>query len=803
MLDTVFLRILNMSYTASYVILVILFARLLLKKTPKSFSYALWSAALFRLVCPWSFESALSLFSVGGRATQRLQPFSGQFVTPGTVRSNIDTNGGGTIPSPVPKEPILSNVFTLIWLLGIAVLLLYSVFMLLKLKKQLKGAIHDTGNIYLSTKLISPFVMGVIHPRIYLSLSLSETEKRYILLHEQMHIRRFDHIIKLASFFVLCVHWFNPLVWLAFFLSGRDMEMSCDEAVIKRLGNDIKKGYSSSLLSLATGRRMIGGTPLAFGEGNTKSRIKNVLNYRKPAFWVILLSVAVVLVVSVGLVTNPKADETVFEGINAVILDIDRENQSMTVEGVDENSIIGDQCILTWEANPFITVATNSGPERLSLEDFSIGDLIVLSIGEVQESYPTRAEAKVIQLQSEQSNRLVFWAKPDESAQVIGETAAKLWLKSYMEEAVPLTERISDYTINNVTVIAGDSRKGQSRADMEYHYVVRMDYDITTASEEYLVPGDGVSGEGTFQGLFREIYVKELSGNQTSSGNFEIVGAGTGGGEREFIDPLELAVSAAVLDREKDNSDSEFVCESHVTLSTEARSPADNSDNTDMVTVYAMVLIQKYNYSNDGLMAVGGSHIPTAITFNITESGGYTLKEYWTPRDGSYYGPDIKEKFPSAIWEDALDTQKYILPQIQNCYAQAINYKKLDTVPVIENLFETLMSSPANSSNPDDYIDAHRLEYRELTYYGDYTLQYIFSEFLKGGQTGLKGRLMWIVMDDLIAGEGIPMAAENGQKYFDAWREHGQKELSSIGEKEMRENYPKSYLMLTMLSGID
>lgn len=367
-----------------------------------------------------------------------------------------------------------------------------------------------------------------------------------------------------------------------------------------------------------------------------------------------------------------------------------------------------------------------------------------------------------------------------------------------MGEDVSPTERIANYTINAVTVIAGDSREGQSPADMEYHYVVRVNYDIITAFEEYFAPGDGVSGKGTFKGLFRELYVKALE-----NGNFDIVGSGTGGGEQEFIDPLELAISAAILDREKDSSDSEFVCESHVTPSTEARSPADNSDNIDMVTVYAVVLIQKYNFVNDGLDKVGGSHIPTAITFDVSESGEYTLKEYWLPRDGSYYGPDIKEKFPSAIWEDALDTQKYILAQIQNCYAQAINYKQLDTVPIIENLFDTLMSSPAGSSNPDDYIDAHRLDYRELTYYGDYTLRYIFSEFIKGDQTGLKGRLMWIVMDDLIAGEGMPMAAESGQEYFDAWREHGQKKLSSIGEDEMRENYPKSYLMLTMLSDME
>lgn len=161
----------------------------------------------------------------------------------------------------------------------------------MKLQKRLKNAVRERDNIYLAEHLETPFVMGIIRPRIYLPASLTDKEKRYIILHEEMHIKRFDHIVKIFSFFVLCLHWFNPLVWAAFFISGKDMEMSCDEAVIKQLGSNVKKEYSASLLTLATGRRVIGGTPLAFGEGDTKGRIKNVLNYKKPAFWVVVLAV--------------------------------------------------------------------------------------------------------------------------------------------------------------------------------------------------------------------------------------------------------------------------------------------------------------------------------------------------------------------------------------------------------------------------------------------------------------------------------------------------------------------------------
>jgi beta-lactamase regulating signal transducer with metallopeptidase domain len=403
MLNQLFLQILNMSFTASFVILFVLVVRLLLKKAPKIFSYALWSVVLFRLVCPLSFESLFSLLPTNA------SPISHDIVYMQTPKIDtgltiINNAVNSVLPPATPyasANPLQIWVFigSLIWLFGIAVLLIYSIVSLLKLQKRLKNAVHGKDNIYLVEQLDTPFVMGIIRPKIYLPTLLTEEEKRYIILHEQMHIKRFDYLLKIVSFFVLSLHWFNPFVWIAFFISGKDMEMSCDEAVIKRLGSDVKKEYSSSLLTLSTGRRIIGGSPLAFGEGNTKGRIKNVLSYKKPTFWVALVAVVAVICVVLGLMTNPKNEKVGFLGVNAIILEIDKNNQTMTVEGIDENSVIGDKCILTWEGEPFITVATNSGPKRLSLDDFSVGDNIVIFIGEVQESYPTRAKASTIQLQ--------------------------------------------------------------------------------------------------------------------------------------------------------------------------------------------------------------------------------------------------------------------------------------------------------------------------------------------------------------------------------------------------------------------
>ncbi len=313
-MEELFLQILNMSFTAGIVILAVIAVRFLLHKTPKLFSYALWIIVLFRLVCPFSLESVLSLLPTNPA------PVPTDIVYSATPRVNtgitaVDRTISASLPAPVAHTSvnplqIWVSIGTAVWIFGMAALLIYSAISLIRLKRLLRGALCLFGNVYQCERLHTPFVMGVFRPRIYLPSTLTESERQYILLHERTHIRRLDHIMKLFSFLVLCIHWFNPLVWVAFFLSGRDMEQSCDEAVIKQLGSDTKKEYSSLLLSLATGRRIVAGVPLAFGEGDTKGRIKHVLRYRKPAFWVIAAAISAFIIVSVVLILNPVSSKT-------------------------------------------------------------------------------------------------------------------------------------------------------------------------------------------------------------------------------------------------------------------------------------------------------------------------------------------------------------------------------------------------------------------------------------------------------------------------------------------------------------
>lgn len=321
--EKLFLGILNMSVTGSIVILAMLLVRVFLRKVPRVFSYLLWAVVLFRLLCPVSFTADFSLLRAlpvsvqgqGNLAYVSMQPDF--FETVDEIPTIEDVHKGNTalamkneaityeIAESFDFESIVVAVGSRVWLLGIGCLLVYSAVTLLKLKSKLKTAHNVNGNVYLTKAIETPFVIGFFRPRIYLPAMLLEEEKNYILMHEKIHIKRGDHIVKIVSFLTLCLHWFNPLVWLAFFLSGKDMEMSCDEAVIRKAGNSVKKEYSSSLLSLATGKRIVSGVPLAFGEGDTGSRIKNVLKYKKPAKIVAVIALAVCVVVAVVLLANP------------------------------------------------------------------------------------------------------------------------------------------------------------------------------------------------------------------------------------------------------------------------------------------------------------------------------------------------------------------------------------------------------------------------------------------------------------------------------------------------------------------
>jgi len=298
-----------MSYLGGIVILFILATRVFLKKTPKKYSFLLWSIALIRLVLPISIESSFSLIPVNPNPLTNDSMFS-QTLGLNTGTKSLDQ----IIYNLIPNESVVNSVNPIqvwisigafVWVVGMSIFFIHAGSALFKMKRTLKESTHIRNNIYTNSTIKTPFVLGLLEPKIYLPDFVSDAEMRYIVLHEEMHIKRRDHIIKFISYLALCIHWFNPLVWIAYYYSGQDMEMSCDESVIRQLGYGIKKDYAQSLLNYTTGSRSFRMTPLAFGEGDTKGRIKNVLNFRQPKFYIIFITIVVIILISIGLLFNP------------------------------------------------------------------------------------------------------------------------------------------------------------------------------------------------------------------------------------------------------------------------------------------------------------------------------------------------------------------------------------------------------------------------------------------------------------------------------------------------------------------
>ncbi len=314
MMENLFLNVLNMSFAASWGILILVVLRPILQKVPKWIVCLLWTVPIFRLLCPVTFESVYSLMPVKSQSIPTDIALNHQpAIDSGSAVIDSVVNDVLAAPAFTPNPGDSANPLQIyqfigawVWVIGMTVLAVWSLFSLWKLHRRLVNAVPADRNIYWCRGLETAFVVGLVRPKIYLPLGLGPAESAYILRHEEIHIRRMDHWLKAAAFLTLMVHWFNPLVWLMFVLLAKDMEMACDEAVLSELGEDkeLKKAYSASLLNLAAGRKIMAGVPLAFGEGEVKSRVKNVLNFRKPKTWVVAGMLAVCILLGAGLLAD-------------------------------------------------------------------------------------------------------------------------------------------------------------------------------------------------------------------------------------------------------------------------------------------------------------------------------------------------------------------------------------------------------------------------------------------------------------------------------------------------------------------
>ncbi len=315
-MENIFLRFLNISITAGWIVLAVVILRLLLKKAPKWISCLLWAVVGLRLILPFSVESIFSLIP----STNTVDPGIVYQSQP-TVNTGIDAVNSLVNPiisSTFAPDPINSAnplqiwtfIFSWVWVAGICVMLLYTLISYIRLRLKISTAVKLEDNIYQSERVTSPFILGIFRPRIYIPFALDMTEAEHVIAHEKAHLRRRDHLIKPIAFLLLALYWFNPLMWVAYILLCRDIELACDEKVIKAMADEERRDYSKALLDLSIKRMNIAACPLAFGEVGVKQRIKSVMNYKKPTFWIIIAALVVCVVVSVCFLTDPINDNS-------------------------------------------------------------------------------------------------------------------------------------------------------------------------------------------------------------------------------------------------------------------------------------------------------------------------------------------------------------------------------------------------------------------------------------------------------------------------------------------------------------
>ena len=642
-----FLTILNMSLTGAFVIAAICLARLPLKKAPRISSYCLWAVAGFRLVFPFSIESAFSLI-----------PFKAQTIPPDIAMQSIPSIDSGIpfvnnavssiLPSATPTASVNPlHIWTTIgafgWLIGVAVMVIYGVASFVILKRKMGKAAHIEANIYEAENTKSPFVLGAFKPKIYLPIGLSGQERSYILLHEQTHIRRCDHIVKFAAYYILCLHWFNPLAWVAFLLMGVDMELSCDERVLKQMGGEIKKDYSLSLLSLATERRIIGGSPLAFGEGGVKGRIKNVLNFKKPSRAIVVVSVALVVVLSVGFAVNRATDGSILNSIIPMSMDnVDKEPHfAGTVTEVYDNAILvsvneGEDAR---RISDLISVSLNVKLKD-SMTNFAVGDrVIVYYNGEIVESYPAQVNTVYaivltspdMQITPSDENASDIAQRVEDGLFVIMSSSLSSsnpqdYINEHWEEYENLTMKYPDGVLE---YLLSQFEAGNS-SGLRGQIMMRMCKDMLGVQNN--VMDESLSPQEWYKQLsiIREIKLPDFK-PENPSGVYdgEVDGKVYGG-----------LFNSAILQQYGD-SESGFLVYAPTIYGA--------YEESDMLKAFVTVYYQHYRLYGKTLESTGGGVIPGAIVFVKDEhTDGWVFEEYLEVGsanlpDGAYFGDSIRK----------------------------------------------------------------------------------------------------------------------------------------------------------------
>ena len=704
-----FLKIAGMSISASCLVLAVLLLRLVLKKAPKWISVLLWGLVALRLLMPFSIESNFSLVpeplaygqivanigevSIGKTDTVEIyeghEPQAGQQPVGSFIVQEGSLKPAKTVKNTV--YPILSWI----WISGVALMLLYTVASYLLLQRRVNTAVQLKKGIFQSENVDSPFVLGIIKPKIYLPFRMEDQALEYVIAHEQSHIRRKDHWWKPFGFILLAVHWFNPLMWVGYILLCRDIELACDEKVIKQMDSENRANYTEALVICSVHRRRIAACPLAFGEVGIKERVKSVMNYKKPAFWIIIASVVISIIVAICFLTDPNTttDDSLSVSIDGQIAahfqslpDPDKTEQSITNNGDHDPGIISlnDVVIIDnktgdilWNAAPgelipFEFIITNDQGEILNTEDqtITLEDWFTIhnAQGEILDTdggkHSFSAEHMIIV--DNKTGKVVYDGSDGLEIVRLISTGYKTY-----------------YELQDGTWFA-DGHHYQHRLEIPG----RMPNAVADSTFVYLSNLETIS----FERAWKAAGLSSLSTDYFSPEEALLVDWRTGDqgsnavdGNNNLIlktDKLHGAIAEAILSQHRsEKPDGLLNTESHIILVNQVTSGtplAGQTGHVQEVTVYVYYLNMRFNVQGDRPEEHEGIYGSAAITFTVDADGIYTLKHFIKPESsvdhGAAYDDQLVAKFVAASEDIAANEEQYSKQLLDSCWKNATEY---------------------------------------------------------------------------------------------------------------------------------
>ncbi len=693
-MEVVFLKLFNMSISAGWMILAILLVRLLFKRVPKIFCCLLWALVGVRLVCPFSPESIFSLIPSAETVPEQMlyvtkpQLDTGISVLNDTINPMISQSLSPNIGDSVNPMQVVTMIGAYVWLAGMVILLLYAGNSYFRIHRKVRVSLLLQENIYLCDDISSPFILGILSPKIYIPSTLNEEQVEYVIAHEKAHLKRRDHWWKPLGFLLLCVYWFHPLIWVGYAYLCKDIELACDEKVIGDLGEAGKKSYSEALLFCSVSRRMIVGCPLAFGEVGVKERVRAVLHYKKPAFWVVLVGILVCGVIMVCFLTNPATgDEEVFGHTYHV---------ESSVYAAPETLISS------------IGYTINMLPLYHFSEDYVMYRREMLSIEQMQKGFAPCGSMQEVELTAENFDNYFeeydFCWHEELTPQELRRGNRKAWqLVSIVSMNCYLLQQ-KDGQLYLATWYYDRDKNGKvsylyelTRADEVSVMVSTEDNNVeqdSSTSVDELEQGavNPEPPEDTMQEAGISANIEETTQDTGKSASSEATNQHSSASSQEQLpettklteeEKLDIAIRKAILGSDYGKNVEGLLCHtaSYVILGTEqicGTPTVDGGAGKEYLKVYVRAWKQSFVYEYPSKEPVpnltGGNEGARIITFEVSPDGEYELVEYWNPESTGKYYTGVKDYFPDDIEELALNEDLFVAELEQDCYEQAVRY---------------------------------------------------------------------------------------------------------------------------------